>query len=247
MNPQLLNVACAAFGGIGVVLVKKIYETARNRLSGRDTLVKYSTFIRRHASNRRELEDLVSDKHGPGSIIMQGVDAAYIAIGGKDPSVVVLYLRNPEDAALFRACLDHLDDPETVYAIASRQKPAQSADPDCGECMEFAREAKGSTENTWLRFSNGKDITDEKVDDAMLTQVISLARSRDKTLSQSGACHISVKRLCPQTKHCSVIVIPTSSSFRKSFRKEYGTDDLTRFAAADLYDKIINVRRKMAA
>ena len=246
MNVDLMNAAYAAFGGIGLVVVTKIYETVRNRLTGRDVLVKYSTFIRRHASNRRELEELVSDKYGPGSIIMQGVDAAYIAVSGKDPSVIILYLRKPEDALLFRACLNHLDDPETVYALASRQKPLQDAAPECGECAEFTRDAKGTTEGTWLRFSNGRDITDEKVDDAMLTQAISLARSRDKILSQSGTCHISVKRQCPQTKHCSVIVLPTSSSFRKSFRKEYGTDDLTRFAAGDLYDKIIDVRRKMA-
>jgi hypothetical protein len=239
------NIMYTILGGVSMIAVTKTWTRLHSRVTGRDDLVKYSTFIKRHARNRREIENLIYECRNLHSIVMQGVDAAYIALMGREPSVIVLYLRKQEDARLFRACLDYLDDPEAVYAIASRQKPAaKEANDDCAECIELSDNAK--VETTWFRFSEGKEITDEKVDDAMLEQVIALARSRDKDISQSGACHISVK-MQAENKLNDVIVLPTSSLFRKTFRKEYQTDDLTRFTPRDLFKKILDVRRKMSA
>jgi hypothetical protein len=240
---ELQQIVYAILGGVGLVAVTKACAAAHAEVTGRNTLVKYSTFIKRHARNRRELENLISENKHLRSIVMQGVDAAYVALAGREPSVAVLYLNKPEDARLFRSCLDHLDDPETIYALALRQK-ATAAKPaaDCKECKEFA--AQGKAEATWFRISHGKDVIDEKIDDAMLEQVTSLARSRDKFLTQSGACHISLK-MHGRNKHDDIVVLPTSADFRRSFRREYGTDDLTRFAAKDLFDRVLKVRNKM--
>ena len=244
---DLKNILYTILGGVSMIAVTKSYNFIHARLSGRFDLVRYSTFIRRHARNRREIENLIFESRNLHSIVMQGVDAAYIALMGREPAVTVLYLRKPEDAILFRTCLDHLDDPEKIYALATRQAPQEKeADhKDCGECREM-QTANGNVENTWFRFSHGHDATDEKVDDAMLEQVISLARSRDKDISQSGACHISVK-MQGQNKLNDIVVLPTSTLFRKAFKKEYETDDLTRFAPRDLFEKILSVRRKMSA
>ena len=247
MNIDLEKIGYTILGGVAMMIVTKLSATIRNRVTGRDALVKYSTFIKRHARNRREIENLIFESRNLHSIVMQGVDAAYIALMGKDPSVVVLYLRKEEDARLFRSCLDFLDDPEMIYAIATRYKQADGAlDPACAECKEIAGDvSKYAAEGTWFRLTHGREATDEKIDEAMLEQVISLARSRDQNISQSGACHISVKMQGPN-KLNDIIVLPTSTQFRKTFKAVYKTDDLTRFAPRDLFDKILAIRRKLS-
>ena len=136
------KIVYAVLGGLSLVLVTAVWTRLRAHMTGRDALVKYSTFIKRHAKNRREIENLIYDSKNLNSIIMQGVDAVYVALAGKDPSVAVLYLRNKDDARLFRECLDHLDKPETVYALATRQvREAGSESPDCAECIEIRNDA----------------------------------------------------------------------------------------------------------
>ena len=241
------NILYTILGGVSMIDVTKTYNYLHARLTGRYDLVRYSNYIRRHARNRREIENLIFECRNLHSIVMQGVDAAYIGMMGREPAVTVLYLRKREDAILFRNCLDHLDDPEKMYAIATRQAlPGKEAShEDCGECKEI-QSANSNLESTWFRFSHGREATDEKVDDAMLEQVVSLARSRDKDISQSGACHISVK-IQGDNKLNDIVVLPTSTLFRKTFKKEYQTDDLTRFSARDLFAKVLSVRRKMSA
>lgn len=234
---DVTNFLYTILGGTSVMAVTKLSGQLHNQITGRNDIFMYSTAIKRHARHHVEVEKLLYENENLNSIVMQVIDAAYIAVKGKEPAIAVLHLHKREDAHLFRNCLPHIDDPEAVYALATRKRPLAE---ECSECVEFSN---SRPENTWFRSSKGRDITDEKVDEAMLGQAIALAKSRDRNISQSGACHIAVKTR--KDNKDNIIVLPTSVDFRKSFKKEYGTDDLAQFGAEDLFDKILNVRRKM--
>jgi len=238
---DLTNILYTVLGGTCMIILTKLFSGMHQRLTGRNNIVLYSTSIKRHAHHHMEIEKLLYDSDNLNSIVMQAIDAVYIAVKGKEPTVAVLYLYKRDDALLFIDCLRHLDDPDVFYAMATRKKLPPAVADECSECKEFR--GRSRIENTWFRSTQGRDILDEKVDEAMLEQTISLARSHDKSLSQSGACHIAVK-IRTENKD-NIVVIPTSIDFRKVFKKEYGTDDLARFEAKDLFDKVIGVRKKM--
>lgn len=153
----------------------------------------------------------------------------------------MLHLRKDRDALLFRHCLKRLNDPETVYALASCQKPL--SDMPESACTEF-RDYADQTDSTWFRFTHGKNATDEKVDDAMLEQLLTLTASNDGSLSQSGSCHIALRRQNAEGL-ADIVVMPTSFLFRKAFKKAYGSDDLTAYNAEELFEKILTTRARM--
>ncbi len=237
------KIAYAVLGGVSLIAVEYVYKQFYGRFSGRNVILKYSTVIKRHARLRREIESIIERKKDIKCIIMQGIDAAYIAMAGKDPSVAILHVRRGDDAALFRNCLNRLKDPDEIFAIATGKRAALDKNDKCEEFNEG--NARNRIESTWFRPTHGRDSMDEKVDDAMLEQVMSLTESKDKDLSQSGACHIAIK-VKNQDDTSNIIVMPTSFSFRKAFKKEYGEDDLTRFNTRDLLEKILHIRQKIS-
>ena len=83
----------AVCGGITLILIKHTYAIVRDRLTGRDRLLRYSAIIKRHSHNRMEVETCLHENGNVRSIIMRGVDAVYIAMRGKKPSVALLNLR----------------------------------------------------------------------------------------------------------------------------------------------------------
>jgi hypothetical protein len=236
---ELTNIVYAIVGGTSGLIITQIVSRLHHHMSGRNDIVKFSTAIKRHARNHRELEKLLYEHDNLNSIVVQVIDAAYIVVKGMDPVITVLRLYKPEEAHLFRNCLSHIGDPETLHALATRKK--ESHVETC-ECKEFSLRRR--VENTWFRSTRGRDNSDEKIDEAMLEQAIALAKTRDQDVSHSGSCHIAFKLKTGNQEN--IVAIPTSTDFRKSFKKEYGTDDLALFGAKDLVDKVLNIRRRMA-
>jgi len=236
---ELTNIAYAVVGGTSGLIITQIISRFHHHVTGRNDIVMFSTAIKRHARNHHELEKLLDECENLNSLVIQFIDAAYIMVKGAEPAITVLRFYHPDEANLFRECLPYLNDPEKLHEIITYKKE------DCrdrGECKEFSRSPRG--ERTWFRATDGRDITDEKIDDAMIMQAIALAKSRHTDINHSGACHIAMKIKSGNQEN--IIAIPTSKAFSKSFKKEYGTDDLALFGARDLMDKVLTVRRKMA-
>lgn len=236
---DLSSVAYALLGGTSGLVISQVVSRLHHHVTGRNDLVRFSTAIKRHARNHRELEKLLEECENLNSVIIQFIDAAYIIIKGADPEITVLRFYRPEEANLFRDCLQYINDPGKLHAMITCK---DGKEKECVGCKEFTLRPR--TERTWFRPTGGRDITDEKIDDAMIEQATALAKSRRTDISHSGSCHIAVKINSGNQEN--IIAIPTSKAFRKTFKKEYGTDDLALFNAKDLMEKVLNIRSKMA-
>jgi hypothetical protein len=235
---ELTSVVYALLGGTSGLVITQVVSRLHHHVTGRNDIVQFSTAIKRHSRNHLELEKLLEESENLNSLIVQFIDAAYIMVKGAEPAITVLRFYKPEEANLFRECLPFINDPEKLHAMINCKA---EDDPACAECKEFSRAPR---ERTWFRSTSGRDNTDEKIDEAMILQAMALAKSRHTDINHSGACHIAMKIKSGNQEN--IIAIPTSTAFRKIFKKQYGTDDLAMFGARDLMDKVLTIRRQMA-
>lgn len=232
-----------AFGGIGAAVCTWIYKTAHERMSGRDELVRNAAFIQRQSRNLRTIEELLYGNPDLRCVMVQSADSFYVGFRDKSPSVVSLYLRNPQDLGLFRKCLRLLDRPEDIYNTISGK---QTTAADCShECREFRTHAFRRTETSWYRPSSDRDLSAERIDLAILEQTRVLATSRDRELNLSAACHVAIRRQIGGERQ-DILVLPTSRLLRKTFITLWNSDDLSRFGTAEeLFDRLLQARRQV--